>query len=283
MDGKDVQKRSLAFDAYVQNEDGVEFWYARDLMKPLGYTEWRNFEKAIKRAVVSMDTTETPAQNHFVEVDKMIEIGKGGQRRVTDYKLTRLACYLIAMNGDPSKPEIAFAQAYFAVETRRQELIEQKVAEIQRVQSRRALAESEKQLSAMVYEHGMSDRGFGIMRSRGDAALFGGNSTAQMKERLGVKGKKPLADMLSDVAINAKALTNSMTTYNVEDRDLHGDAPIINEHVGNSQSVRSTLLERGIVPENLPPAEDTKKLERKIKADERKLKKGTKGLKRESE
>lgn len=275
MESGEIERRSSMFDEYANEEGGVEFWYARDLMKPLGYAQWRNFEAAIRRTMASMDSAETPVQNHFAEVRKMVRLGSGAEREVTDYKLTRYACYLIAMNGDTRKQEIAFAQAYFAVQTRRQEVIEQKIAEIQRIQSRRALAESEKQLSAIVYERGMSDRGFGIMRSRGDAALFGGRTTAEMKERLGVAKGKPLADKLADVAVNAKALANSMTSYNVEDKDLHGDTPIINEHIGNNQSVRSTLVERGIYPESLPPAEDTKKLERRLKADERKLKEGS--------
>lgn len=205
----------------------------------------------------------------------MVPIGSGNKRSIADYKMTRYACYLVAMNGDVNKPEIAFAQAYFATQTRAQELIEQKVAEIQRVQSRRSLAESEKQLSAVVYEHGISDRGFGAMRSRGDAALFGGNDTAAMKKKLGVPERSPLADKLANVAINAKNLANSMTSYNVEERDIRGDIDIINEHVGNNQSVRSTLLERGIVPEDLPPEEDTRKLERRLRADERKLMKNS--------
>lgn len=278
MNNNEITKRSSLFDEFSHTENGVEFWYARDLMKPLGYSQWRNFEVAIKRTMASMDSANTPVQNHFAEVRKMVQLGSGAKREVTDYKLTRYACYLVAMNGDTRKQEIAFAQAYFAVQTRTQELIGQKMAEIQRVQSRRALAESEKQLSAVVYEHGMSDRGFGMMRSKGDEALFGGHSTADMKKRLGVSKSKPLADKLADVAVNAKALANSMTSFNVQDKGLHGDVPIINEHVGNNQSVRSTLLERGIVPENLPPAEDTKKLERRLKADERKLQEGSQGF-----
>ena len=277
MDSSEIMKRSAIFDDYAHEEDGVEFWYARDLMQPLGYSRWENFNEAIKRAMASCENNEVPVNSQFREVTKLVKSGVASVPR-KDYKLTRYACYLIAMNGDTRKQEVAFAQAYFAVQTRAQEIISQKMAEIQRVQSRRALAESEKQLSGIVYEHGMSDRGFGIMRSRGDAALFGGNSTADMKKRLGVSKSKPLADKLSDVAVNAKALANSMTSYNVEDRNLQGDIPIINEHVGNNQSVRTTLLERGIVPENLPPAEDTKKLERRLEADEKKLKRGSQGF-----
>ena len=272
MDCNVIKKRSTLFDEFAHEEDGVEFWYARDLMEPLGYARWENFDEAVKRAMVSCENNETPVDSQFREVTKMVKSGVASVPR-KDYKLTRYACYLIAMNGDTRKPEIAIAQAYFAVQTRKQELIEQKVAEIQRVQSRRTLADSEKALSAVVYEHGISDRGFGIMRSKGDEALFGGHTTAQMKDRLGLAQSRPLADKLADVAINAKTLVNSMTSFNVDDRNLQGDAQIINEHVGNSQSVRTTLLERGITPEDLPPAEDTKKLERRLKADERKLKK----------
>ena len=277
MDCNAIKKRSTLFDEFAHEEDGVEFWCARDLMEPLGYARWENFDEAVKRAMVSCENNETPVDSHFREVTKMVKSGVASVPR-KDYKLTRYACYLIAMNGDTRKPEIAIAQAYFAVQTRKQELIEQKVAEIQRVQSRRALADSEKALSAVVYEHGISDRGFGIMRSRGDKALFGGYTTAQMKGRLGLAQSRPLADKLADVAINAKTLVNSMTSYNVDDRDLNGDTQIIGEHVGNSRSVRATLLERGITPEDLPPAEDTKKLERRLKSDERKLKKGSDGF-----
>lgn len=277
MDCNAIKKRSTLFDEFAHEEDGVEFWCARDLMEPLGYARWENFDEAVKRAMVSCENNETPVDSHFREVTKMVKSGVASVPR-KDYKLTRYACYLIAMNGDTRKPEIAIAQAYFAVQTRKQELIEQKVAEIQRVQSRRALADSEKALSAVVYEHGISDRGFGVMRSRGDEALFGGYTTAQMKGRLGLAQSRPLADKLADVAINAKTLVNSMTSYNVDDRDLNGDTQIIGEHVGNSRSVRATLLERGITPEDLPPAEDTKKLERRLKSDERKLKKGSDGF-----
>ena len=272
-----IKKHSTLFDEFAHEEDGVEFWCARDLMEPLGYARWENFDEAVKRAMVSCENNETPVDSQFREVTKMVKSGVASVPR-KDYKLTRYACYLIAMNGDTRKSEIAIAQAYFAVQTRKQELIEQKVAEIQRVQSRRTLADSEKALSAVVYEHGISDRGFGLMRSKGDEALFGGHTTAQMKDRLGLAQSRPLADKLADVAINAKTLVNSMTSYNVDDRNLHGDTQVISEHVGNSRSVRATLLERGITPEDLPPAEDTKKLERRLKADERKLKKGTDGF-----
>ena len=220
---KEIEKRRSLFDEYAHEEDGVEYWLARDLMKPLGYAEWRNFEKAVKRAEVSVDSTEIPVRNHFVKVNKMIQLGKGGQRRVDDYKLTRLACYLIAMNGDPSKPEVAFAQAYFAVKTREQELIERKVAEIQRIQARRALSETEKQLSAVVYEHGISDRGFRITSNPRATRRFRRTEHVSDEEKAsGVPKSNPLQTCSPTLPINAKNLAASMTTYNVEERDIRG-------------------------------------------------------------
>lgn len=272
MESNEVQKRKLAFDECSrEDEDGVEYWLARDIMRPLGYSRWENFETAVKRAMASCEASKTPVESHFRETTKMVELGSGSSREVRDYKLTRYACYLIAQNGDPRKEEIALAQAYFAVQTRRQEVIEQRMAEIQRVQSRRSLSESEKQLAGIAFERGVDSRGFALIKSRGDSALFGGRSTADMKRRLGVSAKAPLADKLSTVAINAKSLANSMTSYNVEQKDLRGTQQIGQEHVGNNHSVRRTLLDRGIVPESLPPEEDTKKLERRLRADERKL------------
>lgn len=208
----------------------------------------------------------------------MVSLGSGSTRKLKDYKLTRYACYLIAQNGDPRKDEIALAQAYFAIKTRTQELIEQRVAEIQRLQSRKALSETEKQLASVVFERGVDSRGFARIKSQGDRALFGGHDTKAMKKRLGVSDRKPLADVLPDVTLAAKNLAGAMTAHNVAERDLHGVTNIQNEHVGNNVSVRSTLVERGIYPESLPAEEDTKKVERRLKADERSLPKSEKGF-----
>lgn len=279
MEKKDIEKRKLVFDQYAcTDEDGVEYWLARDIMKPLGYVQWRNFETAIKRSMVSCETAKTPVQNHFAEVSKMVDLGSGSIRELKDYKLTRYACYLIAQNGDPRKDEIALAQAYFAVKTRTQELLEQRVAEIQRLQSRKALSETEKQLASVAFERGVDSKGFARIKSQGDRALFGGHDTKAMKKKLGISDKKPLADVLPDVTLAAKNLAGAMTAHNVAERDLYGVTNIQNEHVGNNVSVRSTLVERGIYPENLPAEEDTKKVERRLKADERNLPRSEKGF-----
>lgn len=243
----------------------------------MGYTRWENFAEVVKRAKVSCETNKTPVDSHFRDTTKMVIAGVAA-RAVKDYKLTRYACYLIAQNGDSNKPEIALAQAYFAVQTRRQELIEQRFAEIQRLQARHSLSDSEKQLSGIAFKRGVDSKGFAIIKSKGDEALFGGRSTAEMKQQLGIPKSAALADRLADVLIKAKDLTNSMTAFNAEEHDLYGLDHIKQEHVENNASVRGSLIDRGIVPENLPPAEDTKKLERRVKADEKKLKEGTDGF-----
>ena len=273
MDKKTIYAMKNAFDEIVKiiQEEAVEFWYARDLMALLGYDRWENFHKAIERAIDSCKASEIEPADHFRSVTKMVQIGSGAERAVKDYMLTRYACYLIAQNGDPRKEEIAFAQSYFAVQTRKQELIEERIAYIERTEARGKLRESEKRLSQNIYERGVDDAGFGRIRSRGDQALFGGKYTREMKKKLGVSDKRPLADFLPTLTIAAKNLATEMTNYNVEEKDLQGESAITSEHVQNNQSVRDTLGSRGIKPEELPPSEDIKKLERRVKSQEKKL------------
>jgi DNA-damage-inducible protein D len=261
------------FDSMVRySDDGsVEYWTARDICPHLGYTRWESFPDAIGRAILSCESAGFNVSDHFREVPKLIEHGKGGKRYVPDYHLTRYACYLIAQNGDPRKEEIAFAQCYFAVQTRRMELIQDRMELFSHMEARDKLKESEKRLSQNIYERGVDDSGFARIRSKGDAALFGGISTADMKVRLGMSDKRPLADFLPAVTIAAKNLATEMTNYNVEQKDLYGEPSITQEHIQNNTGVRNMLKQRGIEPEKLPPAEDIKKLERRVKSDEKKL------------
>ena len=272
MDKKRISQIKAQFDHVIHcnPEENIEFWYARELMRLLGYERWENFDKAIGRAMESCEISGIAVSNHFREVTKMVTLGSDAKRSVKDYMLTRYACYLIAQNGDPKKEEIAFAQSYFAVQTRKQELIEARISLIERTEARDRLRESEKRLSQNIYERGVDDDGFGRIRSKGDRALFGGFTTKEMKARLGVNDNRPLADFLPTLSIAAKNLAAEMTNYNVEEKDLQGESAIAGEHVQNNQSVREMLGQRGIQPENLPPAEDIKKLERRVKSQEKK-------------
>lgn len=273
MDKNKITIRKLQLDEliHIEKDTQVEYWLARELMRVLGYERWENFEKSIRRAKESCESQGIAIEDHFREVTKMVQIGSSAKRKIKDYMLTRYACYLIAMNGDTQKEEIAFAQSYFAVQTRKQELIEERIALIERTQARDKLRESEKRLSQNIYERGVDDAGFGRIRSKGDSALFGGRTTQEMKRKLGVKDNRPLADFLPTLTIAAKNLATEMTNYNVEDKNLQGENAITDEHVQNNSSVREMLGQRGIKPEELPPAEDIKKLESRVKSQEKKL------------
>lgn len=270
----DIQKYSEQTFESIKHytEDGEEFWFARELQKVLEYTEWRNFSTVIDKAKMACANSGLDPEGDFVDVNKIVEAG-ATHKTVDDMMLSRYACYMIVQNGDPRKPEIAFAQAYFALQTRKQELLEQRISDLNRVQQRQQLRTSEKRLSQNIYERGVDDRGFARIRSKGDSALFGGRTTEEMKMQYGVKSG-PLADVLPPVTLAAKNLATEMTNLNVEQKDLQGESSITHEHVQNNSSVRSMLLGRGIRPEDLPPEEDIKKLERRLKSEEKKLAKG---------
>ena len=285
MDLQKINEYKSRFDTIAKhieddNGDTMEVWYARELQNVLGYARWENFVVAINRAMESCKTQNISIDDHFREVTKMVVLGSNAERSVKDFMLTRYACYLIAQNGDPKKEEIAFAQSYFAVQTRNAELIEERLQLLSRLETRERLRCSEKQLSQNIYQRGVDDKGFGRIRSKGDTTLFGGVNTEQMKQRLGVKSGA-LADHLPTLTIAAKNLATEMTNYNVEQKDLQGEMPITTEHIQNNQSVRGMLLQRGIHPEELPAAEDIKKVERRVAREEKQLEKDTQKLPKE--
>jgi len=266
-----IVKLNKSFEESAYEQDGIEYWLARELQELLGYSDWRNFTNTIEKAKESCKTTGEAVSDHFVDVNKMVKIGSGAERMQEDFMLTRYACYLIAQNGDPKKEQIAFAQSYFAVQTRKQELLEDHIRLMERLHAREKLAATETELSKNIYERGVDNKCFANIRSKGDWALFGGNNTSAMKRKLGIAENRPLADFLPTITITAKQLATEITNFNVKQNDLKGEPKITNEHVKNNQDVRELLGKSGIKPEELLPEEDIKKLERRVKAADKKI------------
>ncbi len=272
MKTEEIKNLFEKFESIVCDYKGVECWSARELSSILGYSQWRNFVNIVDKAKFACKNAGEDVSYHFADVSKMVVVGSGADRVINDMYLTRYACYLIAQNGDARKPEIAFAQNYFAVQTRRAELVEQRLIDYERVQARLKLADTEKILSGILYERGVDNKGFAIICSKGDKALFN-LDTAFLKRKLGSPDNRPLADFLPTINIKAKDFAAEMTAVNVRQNNLTGQVPIEQEHVGNNQAVRKMMLERGIVPENLPVSEDIKKVERRLKSEEKRISK----------
>ncbi len=278
-----ISKLHSSFELAVNQNNDVEFWFARELQLLLGYTQWRNFLLVIDKAKTACNKANQNVADHFADVSKMVDVGSGAKREIDDIILTRYACYLIAQNGDSKKDEIAFAMNYFAVQTRKQELLEQRLKEWERLQARDKLTISEKELSGLIFQKGIDNAGFGRIRSKGDQALFGGKTTLDMKVKLRIPVTRPLADFLPTITIKAKDFANELTNVNIRKNDLATETAISKEHVKNNADVRGLLLKSGIKPEHLPAEEDLKKIERKVKSENKQLLKSTKKLKKNSQ
>ncbi|MBS3125348.1 DNA damage-inducible protein D [Candidatus Woesearchaeota archaeon] len=271
MQKETILRLRKTFEEYAHETDGVEFWFARDLQELLEYEDWRNFLNVVEKAKSACKNSSYKVTDHFVDITKTIHMPKGASKDIPDLIFTRYACYLVAQNGDSRKEQIAFAQSYFAIQTRKQELIEERIVLQERFEARNKLIASETELSKIIYERGVDDAGFARIRSEGDEALFGGFTTVQMKNRLKIPSNRPMADFLPTVTITAKNLATEITNFNVKNENLSGENHITHEHVKNNKRVRGLLIESGIVPENLPAEEDIKKLERRVKKDEKLL------------
>lgn len=266
-------------EASNKTDEGVEFWLARNLQQLLGYREWRNFKNVVLKAKTACDVSGYEISDHFVDLNKMVAIGSGATKNIDDLMLTRYACYLIAQNGDSQKEQIAFAQTYFAMQTRKAELIEQRLLDVERVEARQKLQYTEKELSKVIYEQTGGNKNFGIIRSKGDQALFN-HTTSQMKKKYQIKENKPLADHMPTILLKAKDFATEITIHNARENKMNSESQISSEHITNNKAVRNTLIDRGIVPENLPPQEDVKKVERKLNSDEKKALKNIDKLKK---
>jgi len=280
MDKEIVVRLHSSFEDMVRkhSETGTEFWCARDLQMLLGYTQWKNFAKVIDKAITACQNAGCDPKDHFAGISKMVDLGSGAKREIDDIALDRYACYLVAQNGDPTKEQIAFAQTYFAVQTRKQEVIEKRLAEAERVSARKKLTHSEKELSGIIFDRLRDNESLGRIRSKGDMALFGGRTTQDMKNRLSVPKGRALADFLPTITIKAKDFANEITNFNIKQNSLRMESSISGEHVKNNKDVRKLLVDRGIVPEALPPAEDLKKVERRLVSEQKKLPKQVEGL-----
>lgn len=285
MDKEIIVRLHKSFEDMVRRhaDNGAEYWCARDLQALLGYAKWENFAKVVDKAITSCINSGYDPKNHFADIRKMVDLGSGARREIQDIGLTRYACYLIAQNGDPSKDQIAFAQTYFAVQTRKQEIVEKRLAEAERISARKRLTKSEKELSGIIFDKLRDTDSFGRIRSKGDTALFGGRTTRDMKNKLHVPKGRALADFLPTITIKGKDFANEITNFNTKENALSTESAITSEHIKNNQEVRGLLVSRGIVPEALPPDEDVKKVERRLASEKRKLPRQGKRLEGDSE